>query len=68
MTEDRKTELCKNIDAGIQMIDDALQELIREGESLPSLEAAIRMEMGTVFNRAFRASCSGVKKMENEDE
>lgn len=68
MTDDRKTELRKNIDAGIQMIDDALRELIKEGESLPSLEAAIRMEMGTVFNRAFRSSCEGVKKMENKDE
>ena len=62
MNNERRTQLYNKIDASIQKIDDAVQELIRGGERLPTLEAAIRLELGTVFNRAFKTSCEGLKK------
>ena len=62
MTDEKRKAQGEKIDCAIQMIDDAVMELIRGGERLSVLEGQIRMELGTIFNRAFRAECEMVQK------
>ena len=62
MTDKKRKAQGEKIDRAIQMIDDAVMELIRGGERLSVLEGQIRMELGTIFNKAFRAECEMVQE------
>ena len=49
---DRKEKL-DIIDESIQKIDDAVQELIKDGVSLSEIETYIQLQCSTIISRAF---------------
>ena len=54
------------IDKSLQEIDDAVQELIKDGVKLTEIETYIRLQCSTIFNRAFLAECLTAKEKKHD--
>ena len=46
------------IDKSLQDIDNAVQELIKDGVSFSEIETYIQLQCSTIFNRAFLTHCN----------